>query len=50
MEDKTITIFLGDEEKTLKRLATGAEPTDTVRNILSKAGIMAKYHNSKQGK
>ena len=39
-----------DEEKTLKRLATGAEPTDTVRNILSKAGIMEKFHNQKKGK
>ena len=39
-----------DEEKTLKRLATGAEPTDTVRNILSKAGIMKKFHDQKQGK
>lgn len=39
-----------DEEKTLKRLATGAEPTDTVRNILSKAGIMKKFHEQKQGK
>ena len=39
-----------DEEKTLARLATGAEPTDTVRNILSKAGIMEKFHNQKQGK
>jgi len=39
-----------DEEKTLSRLATGAQPTDTVRNILSKAGIMEKFHNQKQGK
>ena len=39
-----------DEEKTLARLATGAQPTDTVRNILSKAGIMEKFHNQKQGK
>ena len=39
-----------DEEKTLARLATGAEPTDAVRNILSKAGIMEKFHNQKQGK
>ena len=28
----------------------GAQPTDTVRNILSKAGIMEKFHNQKQGK
>ena len=39
-----------DEEATLKRLASGAQPTDTVRNILSKAGIMEKFHNQKQGK
>ena len=39
-----------DEEKTLVRLSTGAQPTDTVRNILSKAGIMEKFHNQKQGK
>lgn len=39
-----------DEEKTLARLATGAIPTDTARNILSKAGIMKKFHESKQGK
>ena len=39
-----------DEEKTLARLANGAQPTDTVRNILSKAGIMEKFHNQKQGK
>ena len=39
-----------DEEKTLNRLHTGAIPTDTVKNILSKAGIMEKFHNQKQGK
>ena len=39
-----------DEERTLARLSSGAQPTDTVKNILSKAGIMEKYHNSKQGK
>ena len=39
-----------DEEKTLARLTTGAEPTDTVRNILSKVGIMEKFHNQKHGK
>ena len=39
-----------DEEKTLKRLSTGAQPTDTVKNILSKCGIMEKFHNQRQGK
>ncbi len=42
-EDVTV-----DEEKALKWLANGAEPTDTVRNILSNAGIMAKYAESKK--
>lgn len=39
-----------DEEKAMKWLNNGAIPTDTVKNILSKAGIMEKFHNGKQGK
>ena len=39
-----------DEDLALKWLNNGAIPTDTVKNILSKAGIMEKFHNSKQGK
>ena len=39
-----------DEELALKWLNNGAIPTDTVRNILSKAGIMEKFHNQRQGK
>jgi len=31
-----------DEEKALKWLRYGAEPTDTVRSLLSKLGIMDK--------
>ena len=38
------------EEETLKWLRNGAIPTDTVRNILSKAGIMKKFHEEKYGK
>jgi small subunit ribosomal protein S16 len=38
------------EEETLKRLRTGAIPTSTARNILSKAGILEKFHNEKRGK
>ena len=38
------------EEETLNWLSKGAEPTDTVRNILSKAGIMEKFHNMRKGK
>jgi len=37
-----------NEELTLKFLLTGAQPTDTVRSLLSKQGIMTKYHNLKQ--
>lgn len=39
-----------DEELALKWLSNGAIPTDTVKNILSKSGIMEKFHNQKQGK
>ncbi len=39
-----------NEEIALKWLRTGAQPSDTVRNILSKAGIMKKYTEEKQGK
>ena len=36
-----------DEEKALKWLNNGAIPTDTVRNLLSKAGVNAKFAESK---
>ena len=39
-----------DEELTFKWLNNGAIPTDTVKNVLNKAGIMKKYHEQKQGK
>ena len=39
-----------NEELALEWLAKGAIPTDTVKNVLSKAGIMKKYHDSKLGK
>ncbi len=39
-----------DEEKTLKWLNNGALPTDTVRNILSKQGIMKKFTDGKKVK
>lgn len=37
-----------DEEKALYWLKNGAQPTDTVRSLLSKQGIMAKYADSKK--
>ena len=39
-----------DEELAIKWLKNGATPTDTVRNILSKTGIMKKFAEEKQGK
>ena len=39
-----------DEELAMKWLKNGATPTDTVRNIFSKAGVMTKFANEKQGK
>ncbi|ALS21600.1 MULTISPECIES: 30S ribosomal protein S16 [Paenibacillus] len=36
-----------DEEKALKWLQTGAQASDTVRSLFSKAGIMTKFHESK---
>ncbi len=39
-----------DEEKAMKWLNDGAIPTDTVKNLFSKAGIMEKFHNERQGK
>jgi small subunit ribosomal protein S16 len=36
-----------DEEKALKWLQDGAQASDTVRNLLSKAGVMKKFHDSK---
>ena len=38
------------EEEILKWLANGAQPTDTVRSLLSKKGVMKKFAEQKQGK
>ena len=37
-----------NEEKTMYWLSNGAIPTDTVRSILSKQGIMKKFTESKK--
>lgn len=37
-----------DEEKALSWLKTGAIPTETVRNLFSKEGIMKKFHETKK--
>lgn len=39
-----------DHELALKWLNQGAQPTETVKSLLSKEGILLKYHLSKKGK
>ena len=36
-----------DEEKAIKWLSTGAQPSNTAKSLLSQAGILAKFHESK---
>ena len=38
------------EERVMEWLNNGAQPSDTVRDILSKAGVMKKFHEQKFGK
>ncbi len=44
-----ITLKL-DEEKALDWMTKGAQPSDTVRNLFSKEGIMQKFHDAKNQK
>lgn len=39
-----------DTEKVMKWLDNGAKPSDTVRSILSKEGLMKEFHESKMAK
>ena len=39
-----------DEEKVLSWLSKGAKPTDTVKFLLSKEGIIAKFANKESSK
>ena len=39
-----------DEEKAIDWMSKGAQPTDTVRSLFSKKGIMAKYDEKKRSK
>jgi len=36
-----------DETKALDWMSKGAKPSDTVRNLFSKVGILEKFHQSK---
>jgi small subunit ribosomal protein S16 len=39
-----------DEEKALKWLTTGAQPTDTVRSLFRKQGLLQKFHEARTSK
>ncbi len=43
------TVFI-DEEKALKWLKCGAQPSDTVLSLLTKLGIMSKFSSAKASK
>jgi small subunit ribosomal protein S16 len=45
---KNPAIIQIDEERALKWLSNGATPTDTVRSILSKAGVLKKFDEAKK--
>ena len=38
------------EDRVFEWLEMGAQPSDTVRSLLSKAGLMKRYHDAKYGK
>ena len=44
-KENNITV---DEEKVMKWLNNGAQPTDTVKSILSNSGVWAKFKNTKK--
>ena len=44
VKENNVTV---DEEKVMKWLNNGAQPTDTVKSLLSKNGVWAKYKNNK---
>ena len=39
-----------DEEKVLDWMGKGAQPTDTVKNLFSKKGLLAKFAEAKNAK
>ena len=46
-DPETVTL---KEEKVMNWLYNGAQPSDTVRNILSRNGVMKKFHEAKFSK
>ena len=48
LTEKIVKALVTNEEVALKWLNNGATPTDTVRNLFSKVGIMKKFSDSKK--
>ena len=47
-DPKTVpTTFRVDTEKAIKWLGCGAQPTETVRSLFKKTGILEKWHKEK---
>ena len=46
-DPETVTL---KEEKVMNWLNNGTQPSDTVRNILSRNGVMKKFHKAKFSK
>lgn len=47
VEENSVTL---KEDRIMDWLEKGAQPSDTVKNLLSKAGIMKKFHETKYAK
>lgn len=47
---KEPAVFSVDEEKAIEWMNKGAQPTDTVRSLFSKEGIMKKWAEAKNAK
>ena len=47
-EGTTLVVDFIDEELVIKWLNNGAQPTDTVKSLLSKSGVWAKFKNTKK--
>jgi len=45
VKENNVTV---DEEKVIKWLNNGAQPTDTVKSLLSRNGVWAKFKNTKK--
>ena len=47
---KEPAVINADEDKAIDWMSKGAQPTDTVRSLFSKKGIMAKFDEKKRSK